>query len=144
MACRRISKPRAGRRAAAFRDGAARERSAAAEAKATQVVSDAIADGNVDALNYFVAQRYVDAFAKLASAPNQRTLIVPAEFSGLAGALGGVTELLRQSGASAAARPASVDPVAARRAARAETIRAEDAPPAFRAPPTPGEGGLDR
>ena len=128
-----------GRREAAFRDAEARERSAAAEAKATQVVSDAIAGGNVDALNYFVAQRYVDAFSKLASAPNQRTLIVPAEFSGLAGVLGGVTELLRQSGAPAAGRAAPpADPTAARRAARAETIRAEDAPPTYTPPPASG------
>ena len=131
-----------GRREAAFRDAEARERSAAAEAKATQVVSDAIAGGNVDALNYFVAQRYVDAFAKLASAPNQRTLIVPAELSGLAGSLGGAMELLRQGGAPPTARPPPpVDPAAARRATRAETIRAEDAPPSFSVPPTPGGEG---
>ena len=97
-----------GRREAAFRDAEARERQAAAEAKATQVVSDAIAGGNVDALNYFVAQRYVDAFAKLASAPNQKTLIVPAELSGLAGALGGAMAMLRstEGGAVRAEPPA--------------------------------------
>ena len=133
-----------GRREAAFRDAEARERSAAAEAKATQVVSDAIQGGNTDALNYFVAQRYVDAFSKLASAPNQRTLIVPAEFSGLAGALGGVMELLRQGAGGSAPRAAPpVDPAAVRRAVRAETIRTEDAPPSFSVPPAPpgGEGG---
>ena len=99
-----------GRREAAFRDAEARERAAAAEAKATEVVSDAISGGNVDALNYFVAQRYVDAFAKLASAPNQKTLIVPAELSGLAGALGGVAEMLRATGDGSAARPAGAPP----------------------------------
>ena len=58
-----------GRREAAYRDAEARERQAAAEAKATTDVSDAIASGSVDALNYFIAQRYVEAFSKLASAP---------------------------------------------------------------------------
>jgi regulator of protease activity HflC (stomatin/prohibitin superfamily) len=99
-----------GRREAAYRDAEARERQAQAEAKATTDVSDAIAGGNVDALNYFIAQRYVDAFSKLASAPNQKTLIVPAEFAGLAGAIAGVSELLKASsprdGGSAPVPPA--------------------------------------
>jgi regulator of protease activity HflC (stomatin/prohibitin superfamily) len=58
-----------GRREAAFRDAEARERSAEAEAKATQMVSQAIAEGNVQAINYFVAQKYVDALTALATAP---------------------------------------------------------------------------
>src|ERR1700749_1646588 len=63
-----------GRREAAFRDAEARERSAEAEAKATQMVSQAIARGDIASLNYFVAQKYIEAFAKLAQSPNQKTL----------------------------------------------------------------------
>ena len=83
-----------GRREAAFLDAEAREREAEAEAKATQMVSDAIAAGDVNAINYFVAQDYVKAFEKLASSPNQKTLIVPAELSSLAGTMGGLQTLL--------------------------------------------------
>jgi regulator of protease activity HflC (stomatin/prohibitin superfamily) len=82
-----------GRKEAAFRDAEARERLAEAEAKATQVVSAAIASGDVNAINYFLGQRYVDAFAKLADSPQQRTLIVPAELAGLAGLVEGVRTL---------------------------------------------------
>jgi regulator of protease activity HflC (stomatin/prohibitin superfamily) len=97
-----------GRKEAAFRDAEARERSAAAEAKATQLVSDAIAEGNVNAINYFVAQKYVDAFAQLAAAPQAKTVIVPAEMSALVGALGGVGELVKSArgGDAAPARKA--------------------------------------
>jgi regulator of protease activity HflC (stomatin/prohibitin superfamily) len=87
-----------GRREAAFRDAEARERSAEAEAKATQMVSDAIAAGSVNAINYFVAQKYVDAFAKLAESPQQKTVIVPAEMSALVGSLAGIQELVSGGG----------------------------------------------
>jgi regulator of protease activity HflC (stomatin/prohibitin superfamily) len=83
-----------GRREAAFRDAEARERSAEAEAEATRMVSEAIAKGDVNAINYFVAQRYVDAFAKLAESPQQRTVIVPAEMSSMIGSIAGISELL--------------------------------------------------
>ncbi len=83
-----------GRREAAYRDAEARERSAQAEATATKVVSDAIEDGSVTAINYFVAQKYVEAFGKLASSPQQKTVIVPAEMSALVGTLGGIQELI--------------------------------------------------
>src|SRR6195952_3416438 len=66
-----------GRREAAYRDAEARERAAAAEAKATQLVSDAIESGSVNAINYFIAQKYVEAFGRLADSPQQRTVIVP-------------------------------------------------------------------
>jgi regulator of protease activity HflC (stomatin/prohibitin superfamily) len=82
-----------GRREAAFRDAEARERLAEAEAKATQMVSDAIAKGDVNAINYFLGQRYVDAFKELASSPQQRTVIVPAELSSLAGLVEGLKVL---------------------------------------------------
>jgi regulator of protease activity HflC (stomatin/prohibitin superfamily) len=96
-----------GRREAAFRDAEARERQAEAEAAATTSVSEAIEKGSVQALNYFVATRYVDAFAKLASSPQQRTVIVPADFAALAGTLGGVAELAKTLGVNppAAAPP---------------------------------------
>ena len=83
-----------GRREAAFRDAEAREREAEAEAKATAMVSEAIARGEVNAINYFVAQRYVDAFAELARNPTQKTVIVPAEMGGLVGTIAGIGELV--------------------------------------------------
>jgi regulator of protease activity HflC (stomatin/prohibitin superfamily) len=90
-----------GRREAAFRDAEARERSADAEAKATEVVSQAIAKGDVNAINYFVAQKYVEAFAKLATSPQQKTVIIPAEMSALIGSLAGVGTLVRTAQESA-------------------------------------------
>jgi regulator of protease activity HflC (stomatin/prohibitin superfamily) len=86
-----------GRKEAAFRDAEARERSAAAEAQATKVVSDAIEGGSVNALNYFVAQKYVEAFGKLAESNQQRTVIVPADFAGISGSIAGVLELVRSA-----------------------------------------------
>ena len=97
-----------GRREAAYRDAEARERSAEAEAAATKAVSDAIEAGSVNALNYFVAQKYVEAFAKLADSPQQRTVIVPSDFAGIAGSIAGITELVnaaRGESAAAAAAP---------------------------------------
>ena len=82
-----------GRREAAFRDAEARERSAEAEAKATTAVSESIAKGDVNALNYFLGLKYVEAFSKLASSNQQRTVIVPADFAGLVGAIEGVRSL---------------------------------------------------
>ncbi len=86
-----------GRREAAFRDAEARERAAEAEAKATAVVSEAIANGDVNAINYFVAQKYVAAFEKLAESPQQRTVIVPADMSALIGTIAGVGTLARDA-----------------------------------------------
>jgi regulator of protease activity HflC (stomatin/prohibitin superfamily) len=86
-----------GRREAAFRDAEARERSAEAEAKATQVVSEAVAQGDVQALNYFVAQKYTQAIESLASAPNQKVLMLPMEATALIGSLAGIGELAKAS-----------------------------------------------
>lgn len=83
-----------GRREAAFRDAEAREREAEAEARATAMVSQAIAKGDVNAINYFVAQKYVEAFAQFAHSPNTKTIIVPAELSSLAGSVGGISTLI--------------------------------------------------
>lgn len=86
-----------GRKQAVFLDSEAREREALAEAKATTMVSEAIAKGDVNAINYFIAQDYVAAFKALATSPNQSTVIVPAELSGLAATVGGITSLLDAS-----------------------------------------------
>jgi regulator of protease activity HflC (stomatin/prohibitin superfamily) len=101
-----------GRREAAFRDAEARERSAGAEAQATKVVSDAIEGGSVNALNYFVAQKYVEAFGKLADSNQQRTVIVPADFAGISGSIAGVLELVRaaQGGPSPPPPPRPAQP----------------------------------
>jgi regulator of protease activity HflC (stomatin/prohibitin superfamily) len=87
-----------GRKEAAFRDAEARERSASAEAEATRMVSEAIAAGDVNAINYFVAQKYVEAFGKLASSPQAKTVIIPADMASLVGSVAGVGELVRNIG----------------------------------------------
>ena len=86
-----------GRREAAYRDAEARERLAEAEAKATRLVSDAIGQGNVQALNYFVAQKYTEALRELAAAPNQKVVLMPMEATSLLASLGGIAELARES-----------------------------------------------
>ena len=86
-----------GRREAAYRDAEAREREAQAEAEATRMVSEAVAAGSVTAINYFVAQRYVGALEKLASAPNQKVLMLPVDAAGVIGAIGGVAEIAREA-----------------------------------------------
>ena len=87
-----------GRREAAFRDAEARERGAEAEAKATAMVSEAIAKGNVQAVNYFIAQKYVEALAKIGSAHNQKVVFMPLEATGVIGSIGGIAELAKQAG----------------------------------------------
>src|ERR671929_492242 len=84
-----------GRREAAFRDAEARERSAEAEAKATAMVSEAISGGDLAAANFLVAEKYIDAIRALATAPNQKVVIVPTALGGLAGTLGGIAELTK-------------------------------------------------
>jgi regulator of protease activity HflC (stomatin/prohibitin superfamily) len=86
-----------GRREAAFRDAEARERGAEAEAKATEVVSNAIAGGNTQAINYFIAQRYVDAISGFATSPNAKTILFPVEATALIGTLGGIGELAKDA-----------------------------------------------
>jgi len=98
-----------GRREAAYRDAEAREREAEAEAKATTMVSEAISKGNVQAINYFVANKYVDALKALAEAKNQKVLILPLESSSVIGAIAGVGEIAREafgnSGEAEAGKP---------------------------------------
>jgi len=84
-----------GRREAAFRDAEARERLAQAEAKATEMVSQAVATGNIAALNYFIADKYVKAFGQLAQSPNQKTLILPMEATGVLSSLAGIAEIAK-------------------------------------------------
>ncbi|MCB1549834.1 MAG: SPFH/Band 7/PHB domain protein, partial [Hyphomicrobiaceae bacterium] len=86
-----------GRKEAAFRDAEARERTAQAEAKATEMVSKAIEAGDVQAINYFVAQRYTQAIEKLASAPNQKVLMLPVEAGALISSLSGIAEIAKES-----------------------------------------------
>lgn len=93
-----------GRREAAYRDAEAREREAEAEAKATTMVSDAISKGDVQAVNYFVAQKYVEALKDIASAKNQKVIFMPMEATGILSSIAGVAELGK---AAFASQPAS-------------------------------------
>ncbi len=86
-----------GRKEAAFRDAEARERAAEAEATATRMVSEAIANGNVQAINYFVATKYVEAIGSLATARNQKVLILPVEATALIGSISGISEIAREA-----------------------------------------------
>jgi len=86
-----------GRREAAFRDAEAREREAEAEAKATDMVSKAIAAGDINAINYFVANKYVEALQAIASAPNEKLVLMPLEASGVIGSIGGIGELAKSA-----------------------------------------------
>ena len=84
-----------GERQAAFLEAEARERAAGAEAEATRMVSAAIAAGNVQAINYFVAQKYIDALGQLASADNSKVVLMPLEASQMIGAVGGIGEIVK-------------------------------------------------
>jgi regulator of protease activity HflC (stomatin/prohibitin superfamily) len=96
-----------GRREAAFRDAEARERAAAAEAKATELVSNAIANGNVQAINYFVANNYIKALEALASAPNQKVILMPLEASAVIGSLAGLAQITGEAFGGDGGRPAA-------------------------------------
>ncbi|WP_418161027.1 SPFH domain-containing protein [Benzoatithermus flavus] len=86
-----------GRKEAAFRAAEARERQAQAEANAAAMLSKALAEGNVQAANYFVAQRYLEALTAFAASPNQKTLILPVEATGILSSLAGIGELAREA-----------------------------------------------
>jgi regulator of protease activity HflC (stomatin/prohibitin superfamily) len=86
-----------GHKEAAFREAEARERSAEAEAKATQLVSDAISRGNVQAINYFVANNYVKALEALAQSPNQKILMMPLDATSILGSIGGIAEIAKEA-----------------------------------------------
>ena len=86
-----------GNREAAFREAEARERSAQAEASATKAVSDAIEAGSAEAINYFIAQKYVEAVSQFARSPNAKTILFPVEATQLIGTLGGIAELAKEA-----------------------------------------------
>ncbi len=86
-----------GRKESANRDAEARERLAQAEARATQMVSKAIGEGDVQAINYFVATKYVEALKDIASAPNQKIVLMPLEASSVIGAIGGISEIAKEA-----------------------------------------------
>jgi len=86
-----------GKKEAAFREAEGRERLAEAEARATHVVSKAIAQGDVQALNYFVAQKYVDALKDIASADNEKLVLMPLEAASVIGAIGGISEIAKKT-----------------------------------------------
>lgn len=86
-----------GRKEAAFRDAEARERSAEAEANATTSVSSAISNGNTQAVNYFVALKYVEALGQFAQSPNQKVIFMPLDSSSVMGSIGGITELVQDA-----------------------------------------------
>jgi regulator of protease activity HflC (stomatin/prohibitin superfamily) len=97
-----------GGREAAFREAEARERAAQAEANATKSVSDAIEGGSSQAINYFIAQKYVEALGKFATSPNSKTILFPVEATQLMGTLGGIGELAKEAfgqGTGTAATP---------------------------------------
>jgi regulator of protease activity HflC (stomatin/prohibitin superfamily) len=84
-----------GRREAAFRDAEGRERLAEAEAKATTMVSEAVSRGDIAALNYFIAEKYVKAFGQLAQSPNQKIIMIPLEATQFIGSLAGIGEIAK-------------------------------------------------
>jgi regulator of protease activity HflC (stomatin/prohibitin superfamily) len=108
-----------GHKEAAFREAEARERSAEAEAKATMMVSEAISKGNVQAINYFVANNYVKALESLANSPNQKILMMPLDATSILGSIGGIAEIAKEAfgngptgqAAQAAQKKPSVPPV---------------------------------
>jgi regulator of protease activity HflC (stomatin/prohibitin superfamily) len=97
-----------GRREAAFKDAEARERLAEAEARATMMVSQAIAKGDMQAINYFIADKYVQALKDLATSPNQKLLLMPLETTGVLGSLAGIAEIAKAAMAKDA--PAKAPP----------------------------------
>ena len=94
-----------GRKEATFRDAEARERQAQAEATATGMVSEAIAKGDMAALNYFIAEKYVHAIEAVARSPNQKVFIMPIEMASLVGTLAGIAEIAKSAGGSDLIKP---------------------------------------
>ncbi|NNC54417.1 MAG: SPFH/Band 7/PHB domain protein, partial [Pseudomonadales bacterium] len=83
---------------AAKREAEGRERLAQAEAEATRMVSEAIDRGNNQAINYFVAQRYVDALGQLAESSNNKVMMIPLEASSVIGSIAGIAEISKELG----------------------------------------------
>lgn len=83
-----------GRKQAEILRAEARERSAEAEARATNVVSEAIAKGDIAAIQYFVAQKYTEALRDIGESGSSKVLMMPVDATGLMGAVAGVAEML--------------------------------------------------
>ncbi len=86
-----------GRKEAAYRDAEARERQAEAEAKATAVVSEAIAKGDVNAINYFLGQKYLDAYKEIGTADNSKLVLMPVEATNILGSIAGIGEIAKEA-----------------------------------------------
>ncbi|GLO60233.1 paraslipin [Vibrio sp. MACH09] len=86
-----------GEKQAAILQAEARERAAEAEAKATEMVSNAIAQGDMQAVNYFIAQGYTDAIKSIGQAENGKIIMLPLEATGLMGSVAGIAEMFKQS-----------------------------------------------
>lgn len=86
-----------GRKEAAFRDAEARERQAEAEAKATAAVSEAIGKGNINAINYFLGQKYLDALKEIGTANNSKMVMLPIEATNILGSIAGIGEIAKES-----------------------------------------------
>jgi regulator of protease activity HflC (stomatin/prohibitin superfamily) len=86
-----------GRKESAFRDAEARERLAKAEAAATLMVSEAIGKGNIQAINYFVALKYIESLKDIAKSENNKLIMMPLEAANMIGALGGISEIAKQA-----------------------------------------------
>lgn len=104
-----------GRRQAAFLEAEARERQGQAEALATDMVSKAISTGNIQAVNYFVAQKYIDALSKIATSNNQKILMLPLESSQLLGSLAGIGEIAKEVFQKNSATPPTTTTVASKK-----------------------------
>ncbi len=85
-----------GEKEASFRHAEARERLAEAEATATRTVSVAISEGSIQAINYFVAQKYIDVLGQVASAPNQKVILMPLEAASVIGSIAGIGEIAKE------------------------------------------------
>ena len=126
-----------GRREAAFRDAEARERAAEAESKATQMVSEAIATGDLQAINYFVAQRYIEALEQVAKAPNQKVLMMPLEAANVIGAVAGIADLAQEAfNPSRGGGTAAGGGTPARRVTQSSSAGSPSAAPRSSAPPS--------
>jgi regulator of protease activity HflC (stomatin/prohibitin superfamily) len=129
-----------GRKEAAYRDAEARERSAQAEAAATTMVSEAVSRGDMAALNYFIAQKYVEALKAMATSPNQKTMVLPYEATALLGSLAGVAEIARDSFGGASAATAAARATAPARPAAPRSSVPPSGVVTTGAPPTPPGG----
>lgn len=86
-----------GEKTAAFLKAEAREREAEAEARATRDVSKAIAEGDPQALQYFLGGKYIEALGQIGQSENSKLVLMPLEASGVTGAVAGITELLKST-----------------------------------------------